>query len=84
MRIIIAAVCALPFAVAVGNVLLSPSLGGQFLPDSLARPQLLGLDGEDEKTFYYFMLLVVGLCVVAVLGMRRSRTGRTATRGIPS
>jgi branched-chain amino acid transport system permease protein len=70
------AVTSLAFAVATSDVLLSPDLGGKILPDTLARPQLLGLDGEDEKTFYYFILLLLTLCTLAVIGLRRSRSGR--------
>lgn len=70
------AVTTLGFAVVVTNVLLSERYGGALLPSTLDRPVLLGLDTNDERVFYYLTLLILAGCVVAVVGMRRSRTGR--------
>ena len=70
------AVTTLGFAVVVTNVLLSERYGGALLPSVLDRPVLLGLDTNDERVFYYLTLLILAGCVVAVVGMRRSRTGR--------
>lgn len=70
------AVTTLGFAVVVTNVLLSERFGGALLPSTLDRPVLLGLDTNDERVFYYLTLLILAGCVTAVVGMRRSRTGR--------
>jgi len=75
------AVTSLAFAVAVASLLISPSLGGRLLPDRLDRPALLGLDLEDERVFYYLCVIITLLVVGAVLGMRRSRTGRAVIAG---
>jgi branched-chain amino acid transport system permease protein len=70
------AVSTLAFASAVVVVLLNPDQLGRHLPDSLAAPQLLGMSLADARTFYYVALLFLVLTVVAVMGLRRSRTAR--------
>ena len=70
------AVSTLAFASAVVVVLLNPDQLGRHLPDSLAAPQLLGMSLDDARTFYYVALLFLALTVVAVMGLRRSRTAR--------
>ena len=72
------AVVTLAFSTAVVNLLVSPqppSLG-QYLPQAIDRPLVLGLDLNDERVYYYFVLGAVALSVTAILGMRRSRTRR--------
>jgi len=54
---------------------LPPSLG-QFLPRSIERPLLLGLDLNDERIYYYFALVVLALATAMVVGLRRSRLRR--------
>lgn len=72
------AVLTLALAVAVPVILLNPSyLGGVLQDQVLNRPIVLGLDLNDERTFYYLTLFVLLLAVGGVYAMRRSRTGRT-------
>lgn len=74
------AVTTLAFALAV-PVLISPTYLGRLLPDSLTRPAFLGVDFADQRTFYYLTLVVLALVVVAVTGLRRSRTARALIAG---
>src|SRR6266516_3271533 len=54
------------------------SLPGQWLPGfRIDRLPLFGrFDIETETRFYFLCLVVLGLMLIAVLGVRRSRTGR--------
>jgi branched-chain amino acid transport system permease protein len=70
------AISTLAFAAAVPAVLLDPDTLGRALPETLERPLLLGLDLEDQRVFYYLSLAVLVATVVAVAGLRRSRTAR--------
>jgi branched-chain amino acid transport system permease protein len=70
------AVTTLAFAVVVTNVLLSERYGGRLIPSTIHRPSIVGLDAGNETVFYYLALAVLGLAVLAVVGMRRSRTAR--------
>ncbi len=70
------AVSTLAFAASVLAVLLNPDQLGRFLPDTLDRPRLLGVDLDDQRAFYFMSLLLLLLAVVAVSGLRRSRTAR--------
>jgi branched-chain amino acid transport system permease protein len=70
------AISTLAFAVSVTAILINPRYLGKKLPSSLNRPSLLGMDFDDQRVFYYFTIFVLALVVVAVLGLRRSRTGR--------
>jgi len=70
------AIMTLSFAAAVSAILLNPRYLGHYLPELLGRPSLLGLDLDDERTFYYVTLVVLALMTLAVVGMRRSRTAR--------
>lgn len=76
------AISTLAFAVAVTSVLLNRRYLGRHLPGALERPAVLGLDLDDQRTFYYVVLGFLLLTVASVVGMRRSRTGRAliATR----
>ncbi|MHB8719230.1 MAG: ABC transporter permease [Candidatus Dormibacteria bacterium] len=66
----------LAFAVVVSDVVLDQGHLGAWLPFSLSRPLLFGIDLGDDRAFYYVcaaaLLMVIGL----VMGMRRSRTAR--------
>ncbi len=70
------AVSTLAFASSVIAVLLNPDLLGRFLPDTLRRPTLLGINLDDQRTYYYVTVLVLLACVGGVAGLRRSRTAR--------
>jgi branched-chain amino acid transport system permease protein len=66
----------LTFAAAVPAVLLNrDELGGR-LPDELGRPFLLGVDLDNQRAFYYLAIIVLLLVVLAIAGLRRSRTAR--------
>ena len=71
------AVTSVAFAYAVADILVNPSALGSHLRSVVSRPDLLGLSLEDGRTFYYFCLVMLGLTVVALVGIRRSRVGRT-------
>jgi branched-chain amino acid transport system permease protein len=64
------------FATAVPSILLNPDALGRWLPDELARPLVLGVDLGNARSFYFFAVAVLALVVVAVAGLRRSRTAR--------
>ncbi|MBC7372545.1 MAG: ABC transporter permease, partial [Frankiales bacterium] len=70
------AISTLAFAAAVPAVLLNPDALGGALPETLKRPLLLGLDLENQRVFYYLVLLVLVASVLGVAGLRRSRTAR--------
>jgi branched-chain amino acid transport system permease protein len=70
------AVSTLAFAVAVTSVLLNPAMLGKALPSGIKRPGVIGLDLDDQRTFYYFTLVFLGLAIAMVVGLRRSRTAR--------
>lgn len=70
------AVTTLAFAVTVTNVLLSERYGARWVPSTIHRPSIFGLDAGNALVFYYLALAVLALATVAVVGMRRSRTGR--------
>ncbi len=70
------AISTLAFAIAVTSILLNPRYLGKALPDTLDRPTLLGLQLNDQRTFFYVTLVFLALTVAAVMGMRRSRTAR--------
>jgi branched-chain amino acid transport system permease protein len=70
------AVITLAFSLAVSSYLLDPSYLGKHLPRQLHRPHVLGISFEDDRVFFYFTVAVLVLVVLAVVGLRRSRTGR--------
>ena len=70
------AVATLAFAVAVPAILLNPRYLAQWLPRTVERPILLGLDLSEPRTFYYSCLVFLAVAVAGVVGMKRSRTAR--------
>ena len=70
------AVSTLAFASAVVAVLLNPDQLGRHLPDTLHQPLLFGIRLDAARPFYYVALVFLALTVVAVTGLRRSRTAR--------
>jgi ABC-type branched-subunit amino acid transport system ATPase component/ABC-type branched-subunit amino acid transport system permease subunit len=76
------AVTSLAFALATSSWLLNRSFFGpghllDWLPaDRIARPDLFGLSLSSETRMYYVCLGGLALAFAAVLGLRRTRTGR--------
>jgi branched-chain amino acid transport system permease protein len=70
------AISTLAFSVSANALFIDPRYLGGWLPDSLRMPTFLGLDFGDERATYYLTLTIVLLFCAAVLGLRRTRTGR--------
>jgi branched-chain amino acid transport system permease protein len=70
------AIVTLVFNLAATTYLLSGRYLGSALPDKLRRPRGLGLDLDDERTFFYVVLVVLALVFAAVVGLRRSALAR--------
>lgn len=75
------AVLTLGLAVAAPVVLISRSYLGRHLPDSVSRPRYLGIDFDDQRTYYYVCVVVLALATAAVMGLRRGRTARALVAG---
>lgn len=70
------AITTLAGALATSAILLSPDRLGARLAAEIDRGSLVGVDLDDHRAFYYLTLVVLGLVVVGVVGLRRSRFGR--------
>jgi branched-chain amino acid transport system permease protein len=70
------ALSTLALAVSASALFIDERYLGRFLPKQLGRPSILGMDLDDARVFYYFALVMVAVCAAAVVGLRRSRTGR--------
>jgi branched-chain amino acid transport system permease protein len=70
------AVTTLAFAVATTTMLLSGSTFEDYRPDTISRPQLLFVDTEDERAYYYLCLAGLVFALFVAQGLRRTRTGR--------
>ena len=70
------AIMTLAFGLSIPAVLLNVQLLGQYLPDRLTRPVILGVDLADDRAYYWFSLLVLAAVLGIVLGLRRSRLRR--------
>lgn len=70
------AISTLAFAVSAQALFIDPRYLGRLLPDSIEAPSIVGLGLQDEKVFYYVTLSCVLVMCAAVIGMRRTRTGR--------
>jgi len=71
------AVTTLAFAVVVETVILNNRYFGWALPGTeLKRPSFFFIKTDDERVYYFICLVFLVLAVVAVEGLRRSRTGR--------
>ncbi|MBI2168627.1 MAG: ATP-binding cassette domain-containing protein [Actinobacteria bacterium] len=77
------AVATLSFALASNSYFLNREFFGWVpQPGRITRPELFGkFDLESEYTFYFFVLVLFGLVLVAVRSMRRSRAGRVILAG---
>lgn len=70
------AIATFAFAFAVQSTLFQESYFGWLLPDFVARPGLFLLDFEDERSMYYLTVAGLGLAILVVTILRRSRPGR--------
>ncbi len=73
----------LAFAVALDSFFLNPTNFPNYIPGSVNRPMLFGrFNLESEWVMYYVALAFLVITIVAALGIRKSRSGRTllATR----
>ncbi len=70
------AISTLALGVSVSLVLVNPRYLGSVVTGDVDRPVVLGLDLDDQRVAFYLAILVLGLAIAAVLGLRRSRTGR--------
>ena len=70
------AVTTLGFAVVTKSVVLNERWFGWLLPDVVERPTLLFVDTEDERSFYYLVVLCLLGAVWFAKGLRASRAGR--------
>lgn len=71
------AVTTLAFAITASNFLLNPTYFSWIPKSRIDRPPLFGkLDLEPHANMYYLCLVALVLTLLAVRGLRRSRTGR--------
>jgi branched-chain amino acid transport system permease protein len=71
-------VTTLAFAVPLSTFALNPATFGDLIPQQVERAVLLSrFDLHDERTLYYFCLVVLVGVLVCVTGIRRSRPGRS-------
>jgi branched-chain amino acid transport system permease protein len=86
LRTVHVAVMTLSFALSARAVFAGQDFLGAHTPRLVARPVLVGMDFNDPRAFYYGVVVVAAAACAAVVGLRRSRTGRVliATRGNPA
>lgn len=70
------AVVTLALALATTSLVLNPKYLGRWIPTSVERPALLGLNTDDDRVFYYVTVTLLLASAVAVRGTRRSRFAR--------
>ena len=70
------AVTTMAFSVATITVLLNEKYFDWLLPGDIDRPQLLFIDTEDERAFYYVCVAGLVAAVLVAQGLRKTRTGR--------
>ena len=72
------AVATFAFALATSSFFLNSEFFGWFVVDNrVQRPVILGrIDLENEATYYYLLLIALGLVLASMRSIRRSRTGR--------
>jgi branched-chain amino acid transport system permease protein len=82
MRGLHLAITTLAVALTTSSILLSPSHLGRYLPDTVSRGTLIGIDLKSQRAFYFFSLSLLVLIVFATMGLRRSRSSRRATTNL--
>ena len=70
------AIITLALSLSTTAYLLNSRYLGKHLPDTVRRPVLFGMDLDNEQTFYYAALVLLGLVTAMVAGMRRSAFAR--------
>jgi branched-chain amino acid transport system permease protein len=71
-------VTTLAFAVPLSTFVLNPANFASLIPQQVDRAVVLSrFDLHDERTLYYFCLVVLILALICVTGVRRSRAGRS-------
>lgn len=70
------AVITLALSLAVSSYLLNPRYLGADLRSSIPRPQLFGMDLDNEQLFFYVALALLLLVVAMVVGLRKSAVAR--------
>jgi branched-chain amino acid transport system permease protein len=70
------AVTTLAFSLATAQVVTNGDYLAKYLPTTIRRPSFLGINLNDEKSYFYFCLVLLVLAVVGVAGLRHSRTAR--------
>jgi branched-chain amino acid transport system permease protein len=71
-------VTTLAFAVPLSTFVLNPANFAGLIPQQVDRAVVLSrFDLHDERTLYYFCLVLLILALVCVTGVRRSRAGRS-------
>jgi branched-chain amino acid transport system permease protein len=76
LRGLFLAIITLAFGLAISSLLLGDTALGRRSTRTLSRPLWLGINFADERSFYYLVLVLLGLAVAATVGLRRSRTAR--------
>lgn len=76
------AITTLAFAVSATTLFITADYLGTHLPTTMPSASLFGIDVSGQRPFYYLCLVLTAIAVAAVIGLRRSRTGRVliATR----
>jgi branched-chain amino acid transport system permease protein len=70
------AISTIAFALSARALFIDDRFLGSLLPDTLTPPVVFGIDFADERVAYYFTLSLVVVFCIAVMGLRRTRTGR--------
>ncbi|MHB8449481.1 MAG: ABC transporter permease subunit [Mycobacteriales bacterium] len=70
------AVSSLAFSVSAYALFIDPRYLGSMIPGTLAAPRVFGFDLSSPTGYYYACLVVLALACAAVVGLRRTRTGR--------
>jgi branched-chain amino acid transport system permease protein len=70
------AISTVAFALSARALFIDDRYLGSKLPDTLTMPKVAGIDLGDERAQYYLTLALVVLFCLAVMGLRRTRTGR--------